>query len=198
MVKIYHLFGGISQFELENIIDEFGFITTDGKKLLERIGVKTEAGVSIGRSTLQNLVSLYNAWKSPGRSLDKETDLLVGKVLRVPEDDVLLWNKVEELRQSYKMGIKIGRNTKIGDDVLLGIGVSIGENCEISSNCELDMFSTIQDRVFLGKSVFTGKDSDVESGCRIMDRVTVSPRSVVKKNSIIKKNIMFKENIKYQ
>ena len=198
MVKVYHIFRGISQSELEGILHESGFLTTIGKKLLERIGVKTESGVSIGRGTVQNLVNLYNAWKAPEHPLDPETDLLVGKFLKVPEDDVLLWNKVEELRQSYRMGIKIGRDTKIGDDVLLGLGVSIGENCEISADCELDMFSTIQDRVFLGKSVFIGKDANVESGCRLMDRVIVTPRSVVKENSIIGEGNVFKGNKKYQ
>lgn len=198
MVRVYHIFGGISESELEGISDRFGFLTTIGKKLLERIGVETGAGVSIGRSTVQNLVSLYNAWKAPQHPLDPETEVIIGKCLQVPEDDVLLWNKVEELKQSYKMGIKIGRKTKIGNDVLLGLGVSIGEYCEISADCELDMFSTIHDRVILGKSVFIGKDSDVESGCKLKNRVIVSPRSVVKKNSIIKGGKVFKENTKYQ
>lgn len=198
MVKVRHIFRGISQAELEGVFDEAGFLTPNGKKLLERIGVKTGAGVSIRPSTVQNLVNLHNAWKAPKQPLDPETEVIIGNCLRVPEDDVLLWNKVEELRKSYKMGIEIGRDTKIGDNVLLGLGVSIGEHCEISTDCELDIFSTVHDRVFLGKSVFVGKDSDVESGCKLMGRVTVSPRSVVKKNSIIKEGSVFKGNKKYQ
>jgi len=198
MVKGRHIFGGISQHELEGILDGCGLLTANGKKLLERIGVHTEAGVSIGRSTIQNLVSLYNAWKAPEHPLDPETDLLVGKCLRVPEDDIFLWNKVEELRRSYRMGIKIGRQTKIANDVLLGLGVSIGNHCELSEGCELDMFSTIHDGVFFGKSVFIGKDSDVESGCRLIDRVIVAPRCVVIENSIIREDTVVKENKKYQ
>jgi choline kinase len=61
MVKVHHIFGGISQSELEGVLDEAGFLTTIGKKLLERIGVKTGARVSIGESTVQKLVSLYNS-----------------------------------------------------------------------------------------------------------------------------------------
>ena len=198
MAKIYHIFGGISQHELKGILDEAGFLTIKGRKLLERIGVEIGERVSIGLSTIQNLVNLYNGWKTPERPIDPESELIIGKYLKIPEDDIFLWNKVEELKQTYKMGIKIARDTKIGDDVVLGLGVSIGKSCEISEKCELDLFSTIHDRVFLGKAVFIGKDSDIESGSQLMDRVTITPRSVVKENSIISKGTVFKENKKYQ
>ena len=198
MPKIYHIFGGISEQELDGIVDESEFLTITGKKLIEKMGVETGRNVSIGKTTIQNLVNLYNAWKNPDRPLDPGIELIIGNHVNIPEDDVMLWNKAEKLRGSYKMGIKIGDYTKIGEEVNLGPGVSIGRSCEISQGCELDFFSTIHDRVFLGKAVLIGKDSDVESGSRLMDKVVIVPRTVVKKNCFIPEGIVFNENKKYQ
>jgi len=150
MAKVHHIFGGISEHELENILDKSGFLTIKGKKLLVRMGVETGIKVSIGKTTIQNLVNLYNAWKMPDHPIDPRIELLAGK-LTVPEDDIFLWNKVEELKEFYRMGIKIGEGTQIGEEVNLGLGVSIGKSCEISEKSELALFSTIHDRVFLGK-----------------------------------------------
>jgi NDP-sugar pyrophosphorylase family protein len=197
MAKVYHIFGGISEHELESILDKSGFLTIKGKKLLARMGVQTGIKVSIGKTTIQNLVNLYKAWKTPDHPIAPEIELLVGK-LAVPEDDIFIWNKVEELKETYRMGIKIGEFSKIGEEVMIGLGVSIGRYCEVSERCELDLFATILDRVFLGKAVFIGKDSDVESGSRLMDRVVVAPRTVVKENSFIPEVFVFNENKKYQ
>ena len=198
MPKIYNIFGGISEQELDGIVDESEFLTITGKKLLEKMGVETGRKVSIGKTTIQNLVNLYNAWKNPDRPLDPGIELIIGNHVNIPEDDVMLWNKAEKLREAYKMGIKIGDYTKIGEEVNLGPGVSIGRSCEISQGCELDFFSTIQDRVFLGEAVLIGKDSDVESGSRLMGKVVIVPRTVVKKNCFIPEGIVFNENKKYQ
>lgn len=197
MPKIYHIFGGISEQELDGIVDESEFLTITGKKLLEKMGVETGRNVSIGKTTIQNLVNLYNAWKNPDHPINPEIELKIGKV-EISENDVMLWDKAEKLRESYKMGIRIGDYTKIGEEVNLGPGVSIGRSCEISERCELDFFSTIHDRVFLGKAVLIGKDSDVESGSRLMDKVVIVPRTVVKKNCFIPEGIVFNENKKYQ
>ncbi len=197
MARVYHIFGGISEQELDGIVDESEFLTITGKKLLEKMGVETGRNVSIGKTTIQNLVNLYNAWKNPDRPFDREIELQIGKV-EIPEDDAMLWNKAEELRESFKMRIRIRDYTKIGEEVNLGLGVSIGRSCEISERCEVDFFSTIHDRVFLGKAVLIGKDSDVESGSRLMDKVIIVPRAVVKKNCFVPEGIVFNENKKYQ
>jgi len=139
--KIYHIFGGISEHELDGIVDDSGFLTTTGKMLLEKMGVETGREVSSAKSTIQNLDNLYNSWKNPDRPLHPEIELQIGKV-EIPKDDAMLWDKAEKLRGSYEMGIKIGDYTKIGEEVNLGVGVSIGRSCEISERCELEVFST--------------------------------------------------------
>jgi acetyltransferase-like isoleucine patch superfamily enzyme len=196
--KVRHIFGGISESNLEGFLDETGFLTAAGKRSLENLGVKTGARVSIGRTTLRNLAEVYNAWRAPERPVDAKAELLIGREIDVPEDDLFLWDKLEQLRRSYKMRITIGDNTKIGAEVNIGLGVSIGSDCEISERCELDMFSTLHDGVFLGRGVFVGKDSDVESGSRLLDKAVIAPRCVVKKKSLIRPGAVFKENKKYQ
>jgi acetyltransferase-like isoleucine patch superfamily enzyme len=198
MTEIYHIFKGIPEHELEGVLDKSGFLTTKGQELLKRIGVETEAKVSVGMSTIQNLVNLYNEWKRPKAPLDPESEFIIGKFLGIPEDDVYLQEKLNVLTKSYRMGIKIGEGTRIGEEVSLGLGVSIGRYCEISDLCELCIFSTIHDRVSLGKAVFVGKDSDLEAGSRIMAKAVIAPRNIVKENSGITEGIVFDENRKYR
>jgi len=197
MAKIHHIFGGIAEHELDGILDESGFVTTQGQKLLRKIGVETEKKVSIGKTTIKNLFVLYNGWKTPKIPIDPETELIVGNFLKIPEDDTYLLKKWEILEQSFNMGIKIGEGTRIGEDVGLGLGVSVGRYCEVSDLCELCIFSTIHDRVYLGKSAHIGKDSDVKSGSRVMARAVVAERTIVKENSLIAEGIVFKDNKKY-
>jgi len=198
MTEIHHIFKGIPEHELEGVLDQSGFLTIKGQDLLRRIGVETEAKVSIGKSTIQNLVSLYNEWKKPKTPLDPESELIIGKFLSIPEDDVYLQGKLDVLRKSYKMGIKIGEGTKVGEEVSLGLGVSIGRHCEISDLCELCIFSTIHDRVYIGKAAFIGKDCDIEAGSRVMAKAVIAPRNIVKENSVITEGIVFDENRKYR
>lgn len=198
MTEIRHIFGGISEYELDGVLDESGFLTTKGQELLRKIGVNTEAKVSIGKTTIKNLVSLYNDWKRPGTSIDSETELIIGKFLSIPEDDVYLQERWDALWHSFKMGIKVGEGTKIGEDVSLGLGVSIGRYCEISDLSELCSFCTIQDRVFLGKRSFVGKDSDIQSGSMLMPKAVIAPRNIVKENSFIPEGTVFNANMKYR
>lgn len=196
MAKVYHIFKGIPEIELREALDESGGITNKGREILRKIGVIVEEKVSIGRSTIKNLVGLYNEWKKPKIPPDSETELIVGKFLNIQDDDIFLYEKLDLLMKSYKMGIKIGKGTKIGENVSLGIGVSIGKYCEISDFCELCIFSTIQDHVYLGRGVFVGKDSDIESGSKIMDKAVIAPRNIVPQNSFIAEKSLFNENIK--
>ncbi len=198
MTKIHHIFGGISGYELNGALDDSGVLTAQGQELLRKIGVDVEAEVSIGKTTIQNLVGLYNAWKIPKTPMDSETEIITGKFFKIPEDDVYLQKKYDALAKIYKMGIKIGKGTKIGENVILGLGVSIGRYCDISDNCELCIFSTVKDRVYLGKASFVGKDSEIESESRVMSRAVIAPRNIVKKNSIIAEGFVFNENRKYR
>ena len=198
MAKVYHIFGVIPEHEIDGMVDELGYLTAKGQKLLKRIGVETGPKVSIKKSTIRALVSLYNQWKRPHRQIDSETELIVGKFLGIPEEDIYLEERLDELRQSFRMGIKIGEGTIIGEDVMLGLGVTIGRFCEISDNCEICIFSTLHDKVHLGKSAFVGKDSDVESESRIMPKAVIAPRNIVKKKSLIAEGTVFNRRHKYQ
>ena len=198
VAKVYHIFGVIPEDEIDGMVDEQGFITAKGQKLLKRIGVETGSKVSIKKSTIRVLVNLYNEWKRPRRRIDSETELIVGKFLGIPEEDIYLEERLGELRQSFKMGIKVGEGTRIGENVMLGLGVSIGKFCKISDNCEICIFSTIYDKVHLGKSAFVGKDSDVESESRIMSKAVIAPRNIVKKKSLIAEGSVFNRSNKYQ
>lgn len=198
MTEIYHIFKGISEHELEGLLNESGFLTIKGQKLLRRMGVETEVRVSVAKSTIKNLVSLYNEWKRPKTSIDSETELIIGKFLSIPEDDVYLQEELDVLIESYKMGIKVGEGTKIGENVSLGLGVSIGRYCEVSDLCELCIFCTIADRVVLGKGSFVGKDSDIQSGSMLMPKAIIAPRNIVKENSIITEGTAFNANVKYR
>jgi len=80
MGKVYHIFGGILEHELEGILDKSGFLTIKGRRLLGRIGVETGPKVAIGKSTIQNLVNLYNVWRRPARPIDLEIELLIGNL----------------------------------------------------------------------------------------------------------------------
>src|SRR4030043_252635 len=71
---------------------ETPFLTITGKKLLEKMGVETGRKVSIGKTTIQNLVNLYNAWKNPDRPLDPGIELIIGNHVNIPDDDVILGN----------------------------------------------------------------------------------------------------------
>jgi acetyltransferase-like isoleucine patch superfamily enzyme len=198
MAKVYHIFGVIPEHEIGGMVDEQGFVTPKGQKLLKRIGVETGPGVSINKSTIRALVRLYNEWKRPHRQIDSETELIVGKFLGIPEEDIYLEERLDELRHSFRMGIKIGEGTRIGDTVMLGLGVSIGKFCEISDNCEICIFSTLHDKVHLGKSAFIGKDSEIESESRIMPKAVIAPRNIVKKKSLIAEGSVFNRGNKYQ
>ena len=198
MAKVYHIFGVIPEHEIDGMVDKQGFITAKGQKLLKRIGVETGSKVSIKKSTIRSLINLYNEWKRPHRRIDSETELIVGKFLGIPEEDIYLEERLGELRQSFRMGIKIGDGTRIGDAVMLGLGVSIGRFCEISDNCEICIFSTLHDKVHLGKSAFVGKDSEIESESRIMPKAVIAPRNVVKKKSLIAEGSVFNRSNKYQ
>ena len=198
MAKVYHIFGVIPEDEIDGMVDEQGFITVKGKKLLKRIGVETGSKVSIKKSTIRVLVNLYNEWKRPRPRIDSETELIVGQFLGTPEEDVYLEDRLDELRQSFRMGIKVGEGTRIGEDVMLGVGVSIGKFCEISDYCEICIFSTIRDKVHWGKSAFVGKDSDIESESRILPKAVIAPRNIVKKKSLIAEGSVFNRSNKYQ
>ena len=198
VAKVYHIFGVIPEQEIDGMVDEQGFITANGQTLLKRIGVGTGSKVSIKKSTLRSLINLYNEWKRPHRRIDPEIELIVGKFLGTPEEDIYLEDRLDELRQSFRMGIKVGEGTRIGEDVMLGLGVSIGRFCEISDNCEICIFSTLHDKIHLGKSAFIGKDSDVESESRIMAKAVIAPRNIVKKKSLIAEGSVFNRNNKYQ
>ena len=198
VAKVYHIFGVIPEHEIDGMVDEHGFITAKGQKLLKKIGVETGFKVSIKKSTIRALVNLYNQWKRPHHRIDSEIELIVGKFLGTPEEDIYLEERLDELRQSFRMGIKIGEGTRIGEDVMLGLGVSIGKFCVISDNCEICIFSTIYDKVHLGKSAFVGKDSDVESESRIMPKAVIAPRNLVKKKSLIAEGSVFNRSNKYQ
>ena len=179
------------------MVDEQGVITPKGRELLKRIGVERESNVSIRKSTLRLLINLYNEWKRPRPRIDTETELIVGKFLGIPEEDIHLEERLGELRHSFKMGIKIGEGTRIGEDVMLGLGVSIGKFCEVSDYCEICVFATVHDKVYLGKSAFVGKDSEIGSESRIMANATVAPRNIVKKKSIIAEGSVFNQGKKY-
>jgi acetyltransferase-like isoleucine patch superfamily enzyme len=179
------------------MVDEQGVITPKGRELLKRIGVERESNVSIKKSTIRLLINLYNEWKRPRPRIDSETELIVGKFLGIPEEDIYLEERLGELRQSFKMGIKIGEGTRIGEDVMLGLGVSVGNFCEISDQCEICVFATIHDKVYLGKSAFVGKDSEIESESRIMPEAVIAPRNIVKKKSLIAEGSVFNLNNKY-
>jgi acetyltransferase-like isoleucine patch superfamily enzyme len=198
VAKVYHIFGVIPEHEIEGMLDEQGFITAKGQKLLKKIGVETGSKVSIKGSTLRSLINLYNEWKRPRRRIDPEIELIVGKFLGTPEEDIYLEERLDELRQSFRMGIKIGEGTRIGENVMLGLGVSIGRFCEISDNCEICIFSTLHDKVHLGKSAFVGKDSEIESESRIMPKAVIAPRNIVKKKSLIAEGSVFNRSNKYQ
>ena len=198
VAKVYHIFGVIPEDEIDGMVDEQGFITVKGKKLLKRIGVETGSKVSIKKSTIKILVNLYNEWKRPHRRIDLETELIVGKFLGTPEEDTYLEERLDELRQSFRMGIKVGEGTSIGEDVMLGVGVSIGKFCEISDYCEICIFSTIRDKVHLGKSAFVGRDSDIRSESRILPKAVIAPRNIVKKKSLIAEGSVFNRSNKYQ
>ena len=198
MAKVYHIFGVIPEDEIDGMVDEQGFITAKGQKLLKRIGVETGSRVSIKKSTIKVLVNLYNEWKRPHRRIDSETELIVGKFLEIPEEDIYLEERLDELRQSFRMGIKVGEGTSIGEDVMLGVGVSIGKFCEISDYCEICIFSTIHDKVHLGKSAFVGRDSDIRSESRILPKAVIAPRNIVKKKSLIAEGSVFNRINKYQ
>jgi acetyltransferase-like isoleucine patch superfamily enzyme len=198
MAEIYHIFGVIPEHEIDGMVDEEGFITPKGQKLLKKIGVEKGSRVSIKKSTIRALVNLYNEWKRPHRRIDSETELIVGKFLGISEEDIYLEDRLGELRQSFKMGIKIGEGTRIGEDVMLGLGVSIGKFCEISDHCEICIFSTIHDKVCLGKSAFVGKDSEVESESRIMPKAIIAPRNIVKKKSLLAEGSVFNQSNKYR
>ena len=198
MAKVYHIFGVIPEHEIDGMVDELGFLTAKGQRLLKKIGVETGPKVSIKKSTIRALVSLYNQWKRPNRQIDPETELIVGKFLGIPEEDIYLEERLDELRHSFRMGIKIGEGTIIGEDVMLGLGVTIGRFCEISDHCEICIFSTLHDKVHLGKSAFIGKDSDVESESRIMPKAVIAPRNIVKKKSLIAEGSVFNRGNKYQ
>ena len=198
MAKVYHIFGVIPEHEIDGMVDELGHLTAKGQKLLKRIGVETGPKVSINKSTIRALVDLYNQWKRPHRQIDSETELIVGKFLGIPEEDIYLEERLDELRHSFRMGIKIGEGTIIGEDVMLGLGVTIGRFCEISDHCEICIFSTLHDKVHLGKSAFIGKDSDVESESRIMPKAVIAPRNIVKKKSLIAEGSVFNRSNKYQ
>ena len=198
MAEIYHIFGVIPEYEIEGMVDEHGFVTAKGQRSLKRIGVETGPKVSIKKSTIRVLVNLYNEWKRPHPRIDSETELIVGKFLGIPEEDIYLEDRLDELRQSFRMGIKIGEGTRIGEDVMLGLGVTIDKFCEISDNCEICIFSTIHDKVHLGKSAFVGKDSEIESESRIMPKAVIAPRNIVKKKSLIAEGSVFNRSNKYQ
>ena len=198
MAKVYHIFGVIPEDEIDGMVDEQGFITAKGQKLLKRIGVETGSKVLIKKSTIRVLVNLYNEWKRPRPRIDSETELIVGQFLGTPEEDVYLEDRLDELRQSFRMGIKVGEGTRIGEDVMLGVGVSIGKFCEISDYCEICIFSTIHDKVHLGKSAFVGRDSDIRSESRILPKAVIAPRNIVKKKSLIAEGSVFNRINKYQ
>ena len=198
MAKVYHIFGVIPDHEIDGMVDELGYLTAKGQKLLKRIGVETGPKVSINKSTIRALVNLYNQWKRPHRQIDPETELIVRKFLGISEGDIYLEERLDELRHSFRMGIKIGEGTIIGEDVMLGLGVTIGRFCEISDHCEICIFSTLHDKVHLGKSAFIGKDSDVESESRIMPKAVIAPRNIVKKKSLIAEGSVFNRANKYQ
>jgi acetyltransferase-like isoleucine patch superfamily enzyme len=198
MAKVYHIFGVIPEHEIDGMVDEQGFVTAKGQKLLKKIGVETGSKVSIKKSTIRILVNLYNEWKRPHRRIDSETELLVGKFLGTPEEDMYLEERLGELRQSFRMGITIGEGTRIGENVMLGVGVSIGKFCDISDNCEICIFSSIRDKVHLGKSAFVGKDSDIESESRIMPKAVIAPRNIVRKKSLIGEGSVFNQRNKYR
>jgi NDP-sugar pyrophosphorylase family protein len=198
MAQIHHIFSGISEEELDGALSKSGVLTIKGHDLLRRMGVETGPKLSIGMTTIQNLVILYNEWKRPKTRVHPETELIIGNYIEIPEDDVYLYGKSNELTQFFKMGIKVGEGTKVGETVHIGLGVSIGRYCEISELCDLCIFSTLHDRVHLGKAVFVGKDSDVESGSRIMAKAVIGPRNIVKENSIIPEGSVFNENKKYR
>ncbi len=197
MAKVYHIFGVIPEYEIDGMVDERGFVTPKGRELLKRMGVETGPKVLIRKSTIRLLVSLYNQWKRPCPRIDTETELLVGKFLGIAEEDVYLEERLDELRQTFKMGIKIGEGTTIGEDVMLRLGVSIGKFCEVSDNCEICVFATAHDRVHLGKSVFVGRDSEIESESRIMSRAVIAPRNIVSKKSVIAEGSVFNQGNKY-
>ena len=198
VAKVYHIFGVIPVHEIDGMADDLGYLTAKGQTLLKRMGVGTGANVSIKKSTIRVLVNLYNQWKRPHRQIDSETEVIVGKFLGIPEEDIYLEERLDELRHSFRMGIKIGEGTRIGDAVMLGLGVSIGRFCEISDNCEICIFSTLHDKVHLGKSAFVGKDSEIESESRIMPKAVIAPRNIVKKKSLIAEGSVFNRSNKYQ
>jgi acetyltransferase-like isoleucine patch superfamily enzyme len=197
VAEIYRMFGVIPEDEIDGIADEQGVITIEGRKLLKRIGVETGSKVSIRKSTIRSLINLYNEWKRPHRRIDSETELIVGKFLGIPEEDIYLEDRLSELRHSFRMGIRIGGGTRIGEHVMLGLGVSIGKFCEVSDQCEICMFSTIHDNVYLGKSAFVGKDSEIESGSKIMPKAVIAPRNLVKEKSSIAEGSVFNQGNKY-
>jgi NDP-sugar pyrophosphorylase family protein len=197
VAEIHHIFGVIPEHEIDGMVDEQGVITIEGRKLLKRIGVETGSKVSIRKSTIRSLINLYNEWKRPHRRIDSETELIVGKFLGIPEEDIYLEDRLNELRHSFRMGIRIGGGSRIGEDVMLGLGVSIGKFCEVSDQCEICMFSTIHDNVYLGKSAFVGKDSEIESGSKIMPKAVIASRNLVKEKSSIAEGSVFNQGNKY-
>ena len=197
MAKVYHIFRVIPEHEIDGVVDEQDFITLKGRELLKRMGVETESNVSIRKSTIRLLISLYNQWRRPHPRIDSETELIVGKFLGTPEDDIYLDDRLDELRHSFKMGIRVGEGTRIGEDVMLGLGGSIGKFCEVSDHCEICAFSVVHDRVHLGKSVFVGKDSEIESESRIMPKAIIAPRNIISKKSVIAEGSVFNQGNKY-
>ena len=55
VAKVYHMFGVIPEHEIAGMVDEQGFITAKGQKLLKKIGVETESRVSIKKSTIKKI-----------------------------------------------------------------------------------------------------------------------------------------------
>jgi len=198
MGNVYPILGVVPEREIDGMVDEQGFVTPRGRESLKRMGVETGPAVSIGKSTLRLLVDLHRGWRRPRPRIDPEAELIVGKFLGIPEEDIYLEERLGELRKSFRLGVRVGEGTRIGEGVALGPGVCIGRFCEVSDSCEICAFSTIRDKVYLGKSVFIGKDSEIGPGSRIMPGATVAPRNVVMEKAVIAEGGVFNENNKYR
>lgn len=191
MAKVRHIFDGILDYELDNAVDDKGFLTVHGELLLKKLDVIVEQGVIIEKSTIRNLIWSYNEWKKTLRERDALMIEMAKEYLVFPEGNASSKNKSNTLRHFIKFRIKIGEGTKIGKAVYIGLGATIGKYCNISDLAEVCTGSILHDRVYLGKGAMVGKDAEVETGAQLMHGAIVAPGALVRKNIIILQGCVF-------
>ncbi len=181
--NITHLFQGIpnskldpelsSQENLENLREDFA-----------RLGIEIGQNVSIGNSTLEQLLLIVNTALEPPEPIPEEMEILLGGCIlgpsaaRTAED---LENSKDDNDFNITIGdnviigenchldssVKIGKNTIIGDKVIIGTGTEIGDFCEISSH------------VFFGTDCTVGDCTKADSHTTVGAETVIHPRSQI-------------------